>query len=69
MNSYVLMFNRLGKNSEKAQRGGGGGRAFNPLCVRGLIGTKKLCLPMHFVLFVLRFAPFYILEELYKKSS
>ena len=25
MNSYVLMFNRLGKNSEKAQREGGGG--------------------------------------------
>ena len=24
---------------------------------------------MHFVLFVLRFGPFYILEELYKKSS
>ena len=61
------MFDRPGKNSEKVRREGAG--ASTPLCVRGLIGTKKPCLPMHFVLFVLRFAPFYILEELYKKSS
>ena len=61
------MFDRLGKNSEKAQREGAG--ESTPLCVRGLIGTKKPCLPKHFVLFVLRFAPFYILEGLYEKSS